>query len=91
MAFLRVLCLSGRFRAPPVRSLRRLPSRDEQRLWGEQLYPRRGELYGQGQPVQPRADLHHRRGIILRQGEIRSYSPGPLHEEPDRPVLGEVL
>src|SRR5215218_5313955 len=81
----------GQVSCPAGEHLEAIAQAGEQRLRGQQLYPCCGELYGQGQPVQPRADLRHRRGILLCHGEVGSDGPGPIYEEPDRPIPGEVL
>jgi hypothetical protein len=53
-------------------------------LGGQHLGPGRGQLDGQGQPVEPGRDLGHRRGVLGGQPEPRPHRPGPLDEQPDR-------
>jgi hypothetical protein len=51
---------------------------------GEHPNPGGGELDGERQPVEPRAQIRHRRTVLPRQGETGCDGPGPLDEEPDR-------
>jgi hypothetical protein len=50
-----------------------------------------GELQGERHPVQPRADLGHRAGIVLAQCEARRDVVRALAEQADRLVGGERL
>ena len=49
----------------------------------QHLDPGRGQLDGQGQPVQARADLGHRRGVGVGELEARIDGPSPLDEQLD--------
>jgi hypothetical protein len=63
----------------------------EHSLRGQQLDPRRSQLYGEGQPVEVGADLRHRQSVIVGHGEVGLHSFGPLYEEPHPFVLSQVL
>src|SRR5215208_1749890 len=76
---------------PAGQQLEAVAQTREHRLRGKQLYPRRRELYGQGQSVEPRTDLDHRGVVLLRQREVWPDGLGPLHEEPERLVLCGAL
>jgi hypothetical protein len=53
----------------------------EQCLRAQQTQPRRRQLDGQRQPVQPGADLRHRPGVALRQRKVRSRGSGAGDDE----------
>ena len=90
MAPLKVRCRSGRSRAPPVnssagcRGARASP-------WVAGALSSQGELYCQGQPVEPDADLGDGRGVVVGHLEVGLGGPRPLDEKPDRLVLRESL
>jgi hypothetical protein len=48
---------------------------------GQQADARRGELYGQGQPVQPSAQFDHRQRVLGRHLEFGPCGPSPLREQ----------
>lgn len=56
----------------------------------QDLDPRRSQLDGQGNAVQPAADLHHGRRVLRRQLEPRHHVMCPLHKETARLRLGGV-
>ncbi|CAA9289353.1 MAG: hypothetical protein AVDCRST_MAG77-4527 [uncultured Chloroflexi bacterium] len=56
----------------------------EQRLGGEQLGPRRRQLQGQGQPVEPGADLRHLARRVRAEPEVRLHRAGALDEQRHR-------
>ena len=53
-------------------------------LRGQHRQPRRGQLDGQRQPLQPAADPGHRRHVRLGDREPRHHLRGPLGEQPHR-------
>lgn len=55
----------------------------------EQPDPGRRQLYGQGQPVEPDADLGHGGRVLVADREAGFSSLRPLYKEADRLVLGE--
>jgi hypothetical protein len=61
-----------------------------QRRRRQQLHARRGQLDGQGEPVQPGADAGHRRRVLGRQREARSDGLRALDEEGDGGNAGEL-
>ena len=52
---------------------------------------RRGELEREWQPVQPHGDLGDRRGILVREAEVRLHRSRALDEELDRLVRAELF
>jgi hypothetical protein len=56
---------------------------------GQHLAPGRGELDGEGKPVEPLADLGDDRRGLVRELEVGPDSAGPLHEQQHRVGLGE--
>ena len=58
-----------------------LAEQRQQRGRRQHVRPCRRQLDGQGQPVQPPADLRHGPGVLLGEGEVGIDGPGPLHEE----------
>ena len=63
----------------------------QQRRRREDPYPCRRQLDRQRQPVQPPADLRHRRGVLRRKGEPGPDRLRPLDEEPHRFVVEELF
>jgi hypothetical protein len=57
----------------------------------QQLDPRRRQLDRQRQPVQPRAQLGHRRRAGVGDREVRAGRPGALDEQRHRLVLRQRL
>ena len=60
----------------------------------QDLDPRRGQLDGQRQPIQPGDRLAPRRGIVGGEGEVGPDRFRPIDEEPDRfrsPTVGDRL
>jgi hypothetical protein len=62
---------------------------DEDRIRGQELDPGRGELDGQGHPVEARADGGDRRRILVRDGEPRPDRHRTFDEQSHRGVLAE--
>ena len=85
---------AGRSRAPPVsRARRRLQAASEHRRGEKELaLPGRGQLDRQRQPVQPAADLGHRRRVLVGRARSRVDRLRPLDEEraPRRPPSATV-
>ena len=50
----------------------------------QRAQPGGGQLDGQRQPVQPRADRHHQRGGLLVERQAGALRPGPVDEQRDR-------
>ena len=86
----RVRWRAGRSRAPPVSSGSRRSSRASS-CRGRSLGPGRRQLDGQRQPVEPAADLRHRRPFSLGQRRTPAAPPRPLDEQRDRLVLAGGL
>ena len=61
----------------------------QDRLRRQQLDPRRGQLEGQRQAVQPAGDLGDRRRVPLVDGEVRQHRGGPLGEQAHRLAPGQ--
>ena len=61
-----------------------------QRLRRQQLDPRRGQLDGERQAVQPADDLGHHSGVVRGQGEARAQCLRSRGEERDRIKGGQL-
>ena len=81
----------GRIPRPTGEEGQPLLQTGQHRLRREHAHPRRGQLDGQGQPVQAPADLRHRRRIVVGEGEVGFDGLGARDEEPHRLVLRELL
>ena len=75
---------TGQQRQPPLQA-------GEDGLRWEESDARRGQLDGERQAVQSTADLGHRRGILVVEGEFGLDGVGALDEEAHGGILGELL
>ena len=57
----------------------------------EDSYARRGELDGQGHPVEPISYARHRRSVLVGEREAGRDGPRALREEADCLVAREIL
>src|SRR3989442_1559990 len=63
----------------------------EQCLGRQQFAPRRCQLQGQGQPVQPDADLGYSSRVVLRKDKSGLHGLRTLNEKGDRRVVQKLL
>ena len=63
----------------------------EQCLGWQQFAPRRCQLQGQWQPIQPDADLGYCNRVVLRECKIWLHHLRTLNEKGDRSVLQQLL
>ena len=85
------LVAGWRVRAAPVSSGRRRSSRASSAPRGRSLHPRRRQLDGQGQAVQPPAHPGHGQGVLRCEGEARIGVLRALNEERHGRVPREAL
>ena len=79
--------LPGRGVARPAQQGQPAPQAGQQRRRREERHPGRGQLHRQGQPVQAVAQLRHRRGVLVGDGEVGPRATGPGDEQRHRLVL----
>src|SRR5215203_920512 len=84
LPFREISCSSGK-------ELQAIAKAFEHLLGGEDFDARCRKLYGQGQTVEPVADLCYGWGALVGNQEIRLGGLCPLHEEPYRFVLSKTL
>ena len=91
IVLLKVRCRSGRSRAPPIRSFRRLPSLFSIALGGSILILAAASSMASGSPsslTQISATAGAFSLVTLKSG---FDSLRPIHEEPNRLILGQTL
>ncbi len=62
----------------------------QQRCGRKDFDPRRGQLDGEGEPIQAPADLSNGDGVLRGQGEIRLHRLRSLDEEPNGVGRGNI-
>jgi hypothetical protein len=89
MVALKVRCRSGRSRAPPVRSFRRLVSLCSIDLGGSTVILAAASSMARGRPSSLTQISATAGGALVGYGEVGLYGSRPLHEEPHHLILGQ--